>query len=95
MVLTKKDLKEIGGVVEGVVEKKLDSFAVMVKKGFDETATKKDFKELKEELTDVKKDVKVIKHSVNNLEFIATEMVRRNEFLELKKEVEILKQKIV
>lgn len=76
----------------------LDDLAMMVKKGFDETASKAEVKDLHQELSDFRKENqsehKRMGRAIGNLEFIATEMVRRNEFLELKKEVEILKQKI-
>jgi len=70
----------------------LDGLAVMVKKGFD--GVDKRFDETGKQIESLRSDVKFIKRSVSNLEFIASEMVRRDEFFELKREVEILKAKI-
>lgn len=90
----------------------IDDLAMMVKRGFDDTASKDDIKELKDEFSDLKdefSDLKdefsglkkenqieheKIRRAIGNLEFIATEMVRRDEFLVLKQQVELLKQKI-
>ena len=67
----------------------LDDLAGMVKRGFDEQS--KSFSEFRKEN---QKEHKQIKSSVNNLEFIATEMVRRDEFLKLQRKVEILEAKL-
>lgn len=82
----------------------LDDLAGMVKKGFDgvdekfEGVNKKldhHAEENKKEFSEVKKELKRVRVSISNLEFIATEMVRRYEFLELKRKVEMLEAKIV
>lgn len=69
----------------------LDDLAGMIKGGFDEVDTK--FARVEKKLTEHDKRFDKIDKSISNLEFIATEMVRRNEFLELKRKVEILESK--
>lgn len=75
----------------------LDDLAGMVKKGFDEMGEK--FVENKKEMETFRKenqkDHKEIKLRLSHLEFITTEMVRRDEFLELKRKVELLEAKII
>jgi len=90
MTLTKDDIKQIRTVVReevGGLEKRtedkfgnlekgvgkkiddaVDTLAAITKRGFDENT---------KQHTQIRKDI-------SNLEFIATEMVRRDEFLELK-----------
>lgn len=74
----------------------LDDLAGMVKKGFDGVDKRFDqvdkrFDRLEQ---DNQKNHKEIKLRLSHLEFITTEMVRRDEFLELKRKVEMLEAKI-
>lgn len=48
-MLVKKDLEQIKGVVKETIDGALENFAVIVKKGFDETASKTELNELKGE----------------------------------------------
>ncbi len=72
----------------------------MVKRGFDGVDKRFDgvdkrFDGVDKRLDNHEKRFIRIERSLSNLEFIATEMVRRDEFLALKQEVELLKSKLV
>ena len=77
-------------------DKKIDDLAVMVKNGFDEMGDRLNnhAKDNSKELSEIKKELHVVRNSVLNLEFIATEMVRRDEFQELKRRLELLEAKL-
>lgn len=96
MVLTKDDLSQIKKIVDdsvGTVEvdlgKKIDKgveqLAIITKRGFDDNdaAHKKLFKGQQQ----------IIKE-ISNLEFIATEMVRRDELLEVKQRLTKIEAKL-
>ncbi|MCL5795725.1 MAG: hypothetical protein M1338_05235 [Patescibacteria group bacterium] len=74
----------------------LDDLARMVKQGFDEVGD--NFKNQNSEFAKFRKENqkehKEINLRLSHLEFIATEMVRRNEFLELRRKVELLESKL-
>ncbi len=44
----------------------IEDLAVMVAKGFDNTATKFDFTELKEDMSEVRHELATVKSNVNN-----------------------------
>lgn len=96
MTLTKNDLQQIGTVVEKKIdasEKRLDKkiedevgeLAAMTKRGFDAQD---------EHFARQDKKLNRISMSVANLEFIATEMVRRDEFLEVKNRLTQIETKL-
>ncbi|HLB95790.1 MAG TPA: hypothetical protein VJK26_02710 [Patescibacteria group bacterium] len=91
MTLDKNDLQEIKKIVDISVEKNINdsdkelkdyigkeigSLAAMTKRGFDDNDAAH---------TKLLKGQLQIRKDISNLEFIATEMVRRDEFLELKR----------
>ena len=93
MALEKNDLKQIRSIVreevKPVVEKEVGKLAVITKHGFDdnEKAHKLMIEKNQNEHIQIKKDTA-------GIHYIATEMVRREEFLELKERVEKLEHKI-
>jgi len=92
LALDKKDFQQIKQIV-GESEKRLtnkietavDSLAVITKRGFD--AVDKRFERLEKGQQQIRKDI-------SNLEFIATEMVRRDEFIELKNRITKIEAKV-
>jgi len=93
MILTKDDLKQIRTIVRGevseVVEKEVGNLAAMVKKEFDaNTAAHKKMVE------DNQKAHEQIRKDISHLEFIATEMVRRDELIEVKQRLSKIEAKL-
>jgi DNA-binding transcriptional MerR regulator len=79
MVLTKKDLSQIKVLLKGEV----DGLAVMVKKGFDETAKKRDLDLLRADLADVKEKLENLeKVTLKQYNFEIQELKRRVKHLE-------------
>lgn len=85
MALTKQDLKQIGEVVEVKIKKEIDELAGMIKKEFDANT------EAHEKLF---KEQQLIRDDISHLEFITTEMVRRDELLEVKQRLSKIEVKL-
>jgi hypothetical protein len=81
-MLDDKDIKKLTAVL--ATKKEMDAFAVMVQKGFDETAKKADmdlkFDGIETRLSRVEKDVGIIKETMKNM--VAENYKRRIEKLE-------------
>jgi hypothetical protein len=93
MALTKDDLKQIKTVmreeVSDVVETEVGNLAAMVKKEFDaNTAAHKKMVE------DNQKAHEQIRKDISHLEFMATEMVRRDELIEVKQRLSRIEAKL-
>ena len=89
MTLTKDDLKQIRTIVRGevskVVEKEVGNLAAMVKKEFDANSTAH---------IGLIKGQEQIRKDISHLEFIATEMVRRDELIEVKQRLSKIEAKL-
>jgi len=95
MTLTKDDLKQIKNIMDAGIEE----LATMTKRGFDAQddhfkAQDKRFDMLEKHLIYQDDKLDQLSKVVANLEFIATEMVRRDEFLEVKTRLAQLEAKI-
>ncbi len=97
MALDKNDLKSIGTLMDD----RFDHFAIIVAKGFSSVDKRfgevdKRFNEMDKRFDKLEaqntKEHAQIRKDISNLEFIATEMVRRDEFLELKARLVKLEQ---
>lgn len=96
MALTKQDIKQIRTVVKEevktVVEKEIDDLAGMIKKEFDaNTKAHQQLFETDQKLLDGQKQ---IRKDISHLEFIAIEMVRRDELLEVKQRLSAIEAKL-
>jgi hemoglobin-like flavoprotein len=93
MALTKNDLKQIRSIVKEEVSTEVGhevgNLALITKRGFDENGKVHRLMNQKnqEEHTQIKKDT-------SGIHYIATEMVKRDEFLALRQRVEKLEAKI-
>lgn len=99
MTLTKNDLKQIGNIVQEKVGTGIEELATMTKRGFDAQddhfkSQDKRFDAIEEHLTRQDKKIDQLSKVVANLEFIATEMVRRDEFLEVKNRLSQIEAKL-
>lgn len=94
-----RQLKDLFIEQDKQIDRKIEDFALIVKKGFDGVDKRFDgvdkrFDGADKRLDNHEKRFIRMERSLSNLEFIATEIVRRDEFLALKQEVELLKSKI-
>ena len=81
-VIVKKEIVGTKDELKDFIGKEIESLATMTKRNFDNIDDK--FAQLDKRFDKLEKGQQQIRRDVSNLEFIATEMVRRDEFLELK-----------
>lgn len=81
-IIVKKEITGVKEELKDFIGKEIESLASMTKRSFDNIDAK--FVQMDKRFDKLEKGQQQIKRDISNLEFIATEMVRRDEFLELK-----------
>lgn len=88
----KKEINDATKEIKDFVGTEIENLAIMTKHGFDSVDDR--FAQMDKRFDKLEKGQQQIRRDVSNLEFISTEMVRRDEFLELKQRFTKIEAKV-